>query len=146
MAHWNKCPISAAPSVQKEESPGGHCVDNVTRDLVHVDFLNQLHERALQGGVFDVTPNGLCCVTGEHYPLAQDQEVGAYLFHHFQHVRTIENGLPSLPQCLDQVFENQGSCHIEAGKWFIEDQYLWVVHECGNEQDALPHPLRVGRN
>jgi len=75
--------------------------------------------------------------------------MGAHLFHDLQHVRAIENSFPLLPQRLDQVLQNQSGCHIKAGKRLIEDpedQQFRVVHKCGNEQDALPHSLRVGRN
>src|SRR5260370_36797298 len=94
--------------------------------------------------MLDVILDGFGFVVGDDISLSQNQEMGAHLFDNLQHMRAIENRSALLPEGFDQVFQNQGGCHIEAGEWLIKNQYLRVVHESGDEQDALSHSLRVG--
>ena len=69
--------------------------------------------------------------------------MGAYLLNHFQHVRTIEDRTALLAQSLDQILQHQGGGYVEAGKRLIEDENFGIVHERGDEQDTLPHSLRI---
>src|SRR6266498_184777 len=103
-----------------------------------------MHERMLQRRVLDVILNGFRLVIGDDISLSQNQKVRAHLFHNLKYVRTIENRSAFVPQRLDQILQDKRGCHIETGEGLIKYQYLRVVHEGGNEQNALTHSLRVG--
>ena len=93
--------------------------------------------------MLDVVLNGSSAVVSDDVAFAQDQQMGAHLLHHLQHVRTIEDRPALLAQCLDQVLQHQRRSYVEPEKRLIENENFGIVHERGNEQDTLPHSLRI---
>jgi hypothetical protein len=48
-------------------------------------------------------------------------------------------GLALLVQFQNHLFEQLGVERVEALKWFVEDEQLWIVHEGGDELRLLLH-------
>src|SRR5947209_9749273 len=78
--------------------------------------------------------------------LAQNQHVCADLFHHFQHVRTIEDQLPSASESLHQVLEDKSGGHVEAREGLIKNEDFRIVHDRCDQQNPLSHSLGIGAN
>ena len=51
-----------------------------------------------------------------------------------------------LTERLHKILEDQCGSDVQSGEWFIEDEDLWIVHNRGDEQYALPHSFRVRTN
>ncbi len=58
-------------------------------------------------------------------------------------MRAIEDEFALLAQRLHQVLEDQRWGHVQAGEWLIENKDVGIVHDCGDEQNALAHSFRI---
>src|SRR5215467_10167675 len=69
--------------------------------------------------------------------------MGADLFDDFQYVGAIKNRSPLLPQHSDERLQDQRRGHVEPGQGLVEDEYRWVMHEGGDEENALSHTFGI---
>jgi len=92
----------------EEASTGPHRADNVARDFVHVDFLNQMHECSLPGGCSMLLWMDSGSVKASTAPFRQNQKMRTNLFDHFQDVESSKKtAFPLLPQTLNQFFKTR---------------------------------------
>ena len=82
----------------------------------------------------------------DHHSLTQNQHVGANFLYHLQHMRAIKHHPALLPERLHQVLENQCRSNVQSRERFIENKNLWIIHDRRDQQNALPHSLRVRSN
>ena len=75
--------------------------------------------------------------------IAENDQVGADFFHDLENMRAIEDRFPARTQGLDEVFDDEDGSNIEAGEGFIENEDVGIVHQRGDEQDALSHALGI---
>src|SRR5271165_273162 len=122
-------------------STRSHDADDVLSGLFSIDFFDEVHEGALQRGVLDVVVYRLGCVIGDDGSFAQDQKVGTYLLHHLKNMRAIKDCLAAPSQSSDQVLQHKCGGHVEARERFVKDEQMRIVHERGNQEDALSHAL-----
>src|SRR5262249_4615139 len=94
--------------------------------IVAVEGLPQLVERS----------------TESLYALIQDQNVGAQVLDHRQHVRADHHG-GTLRGALEQgSFENANPLRVEAGERLVEEDRLWIVQVTADDGEFLPHSAR----
>ena len=111
--------------------------------LIGVHFVDQVQECVLQRlaeNLADVRDR----ILRDHDSFAQDQHVGANFFDDLQHVRTIEDEFALLAERLHQILEDQRRGYVEAGERLVENEDLRIVHDRGDEQNALAHSLGIG--
>src|SRR5580704_11938852 len=56
----------------------------------------------------------------------------------------IEDQLALLAKRLHQLLEDQSRGHVQTGEWLVENENLGIVHQRGDEKNALAHPFRIG--
>ena len=58
-------------------------------------------------------------------------------------MRTIENQLVVTAERLHQVLENQSGSDVESRQRLIKDENVRIVHDRGDQENALAHSLRI---
>ena len=119
-------------------------VDDVAGDFCDIAVFDELEERAFKGRLTDILEDLCCGAVSDNAAFSQDDELRADFFDDFKDVGAEEDGFAFVAQGLDQGFEDERGSYVESGEWFIEDQDVGIVHDCGDEQDALAHALGVG--
>ena len=110
--------------------------------IVH---LGQLCEDAFERRLAHQFAKAVDGVVGHHFAAAQDQDSGADLLHHFEHMGAVEDDFAAVGERAQQSAQHQGGGDIQAGEGLVEDQDFGIVQQGGGEEDLLAHAFGVGR-
>src|SRR5580692_1298451 len=140
---------SRAPSVHgrialRRRSRRNHQIDNVVRNLSDVSIFHQMKENIFERSLADALAHLFGGTAGNNLAFSEYEQPRTDFLHDFEDMRAIENRLAFGAERLNEVFENERGGHIESGERLVENQYIRIVHQGGNEQYALAHALRVG--
>ena len=76
---------------------------------------------------------------GRDAPILQNQDVSRDLLDDLEHVRTVEHHPAFSGQRTNQAPQHQRRGDIESGVRLVQHEDLRIVHQCGGNQDFLPH-------
>src|SRR5256885_2321491 len=124
-------------------SCGDHNIDNFVGNLSDVSVFHEMEENSFQGRFSDVLENFVGLTVSDDLALSENNQMRTYFFDDLENMRTVEDGLAAGAQGLNEVFENEGAGYIEAGERLIENEHVGIVHQRGDEQDALTHTFGI---
>jgi hypothetical protein len=104
---------------------------------------HELQEDAFERRVADLTANFFRGAVGGDVAIAENEKLRTNLLDDFENMRAVENGLSPRAECLDEVLDDKHGGYVEAGKGFVQDEDIGIVHERGDEKDALAHAFGV---
>ena len=137
-------PIAGGRIVSRLSSYGCHDADDVMGHLHNVAFFDEMQEDAFERRLADVLADFRGGSLSDDLSFAEDDEVGADFFDDFENVRAIEDCFAARAESLDEVFDDEDGGDVETGERLVEDENVGIVHESGDKQDALAHPLGIG--
>src|SRR5207302_4152708 len=111
--------------------------------LSNVSLFDKVQEDSFERGLADMLANFASGSLDDDLSFAENDQVGADYFHDLENMRAIEDRFPARTQGLDEVFDDEDGSNIEAGEGFIENEDVGIVHQRGDEQDALSHALGI---
>src|SRR6266851_3488803 len=103
-----------------------------------------MQENSLQGRSADAFADFAGCTVGDDLSFSKDDQVGADFFHDFEDMRTVEDGFAAGAEGLNQIFNDEGGSDIESGERLVENQQIRIVHQSGDEKNALAHAFGIG--
>src|SRR5438270_5549589 len=137
-----KRPSGCDPTWRRADSCRLHDLDDVLSHCHRVYVIDQVQEGVFQRLAENFTDVGHR-VLGNDEAFAEDQNIGADFLDHFENVGAVENEFSLLAEYVHHILEDQGGGDVEAGERFVEDEDVGIVHDGGDQQDPLPHALRV---
>lgn len=79
-----------------------------------------------------------------HFAALQNHQMSTQTVRLFEHGRAEQDRLAFHRESGDHPAYHQRTGHIEPRKRLVQHHQFGIVHERRNQNDALPHPLRVG--
>ena len=132
--------------VGHERSLCDDSVDDVAGDFGDVAVFDELEESAFEGGLPDIFKDLRCGTVSDDAAFSQNDELRADFFDDFEDVGAEEDRFAFVAKGLDERFEDEGGGDVESGERFVEDKDVRIVHDGGDEKDALAHALGIGTN
>src|SRR6266481_7404150 len=102
-----------------------------------------MQENSLQGRSADAFADFAGCTVGDDLSFSKDDQVGADFFHDFEDMRAVEDGFAAGAEGLNQILDDQGGSDVEAGERLVQDEQTGIVHESGDEKNALAHAFGI---
>src|SRR6266478_3985241 len=130
--------ITSAPA-----SSGDNYVDDFVCGLCDIFFLDELQEYSFQRRCSDAFADFTGGAVRYDLSFSENDQVGADFFHDFEDMRAIEDGFAAGAQGLNEIFDDESGSDVEAGKRLVQDEQIGIVHESGDEKDALAHALGI---
>src|SRR5438270_13871775 len=81
---------------------------------------------------------------GNHLFFSENDQVRANFFDDLENMRAIENRFSMRTQGLNEILDHEDGSHIETGERLVENEDIGIVHQRGDEEDALAHALGIG--
>src|ERR1700739_1319247 len=127
-----------------EGSLGEDSVNDVARDFCDVAIFDELKKSSFKGGLADAFEDFVCGAVSYDAAFSQDDQMRADFFDDFENVRAEEYSFALVAKGLNESFEDERGGYVESRERFVEDQDIGIVHDGGDEQDALAHSLGIG--
>src|ERR1700676_618476 len=119
-------------------------VDDFVCGLCDVFFFDEMQKDSFQGRFTDAFADFAGCAMSDDLAFPQHDQVRADFFHHFQNMRAIENGFAAGTQGLNKILDDERGGYVEAGERLVENEQIGIVHQSGDEQNALAHAFGIG--
>src|ERR1700685_4022098 len=118
-------------------------IDDVAGDFCDVAVFDELEEGAFERRLTNAFEDSSCGAVSDDAAFSQNNQLRADSFDDFENVGTEEDGFALVAQGLNQCFEDERRGYVESGEWLVEDQDVGIVHDGGDEENALAHALGI---
>src|ERR1700676_4334153 len=100
-----------------------------------------MKEDIFERGFADALANFLGGTAGDDLALSEDQQSRKNFFDDFEEGGAEEKVFSFFAERLNELFENERASDVQAGERLVENEHVGIIHEGGDEKDALAHAL-----
>src|SRR5258708_7402789 len=109
-----------------------------------VFFLDELQEDVFQRRCADAFADFAGRAVGDDLSFSENDQVRTDFFHDFENMRAVKDGFAAGAEGLNEIFDDESRSDVEAGEGLVQDEQIGIVHESGDEKNALTHALGIG--